>query len=202
MGFNGGEVAGLTGGALVLLIIFLVTFGLFIVGGIVLLVLVKSSRNQDKFVSEHSVAAKKIRELKEKHKYLSVLNVTLNHSYTDQDTYNNTSCKDYLVSVINDNPKVIKEPFDNATHNKEEYELFSKEIKDSHIKYGEYDVEVSKYNIEKLNEKEKKLIKNLDTPPYMNFKVYVCLNKTNEKGKVLESKKQTFVYSEIEELMK
>lgn len=152
------------------------------------------------FIEEHSLALRKIKEINTRYNFKEVKNFDMNHSYDNLNMYNDISCKDYLVYELVYLQKQVKEAIKDASFNKDNFDKYTSEIKES-VTFNEYDTNELPKNLKRLNKYERKITSNNLLLPITEFKIAVCLTLTNIKGAYKTSKKAIFYTEGIENII-
>ena len=108
------------------------------------------------FIEEHSIALRKIKEINSRYHFKEVKNFDMNHSYDNLNMYNDISCKDYLVYQLVYLQKQVKEAIKDASFNKDNFDKYTNEIKES-VTFNTYDTNELPKNLKRLNKYERKI---------------------------------------------
>ena len=174
-----------------------------LIGAVVIVVLIAHliiKKRYISFIEEHSLALRKIKEINSRYHFKEVKNFDMNHSYDNLNMYNDISCKDYLVYQLVYLQKQVKEAIKDASFNKENFDKYTNEIKES-VAFNTYDTNELPKNLKRLNKYERKITSNNLLLPVTELKIAVCLTLTNINGVYKTSKKAIFYSQGIENII-
>lgn len=190
---NSGELLG--GFAIFLIVLFAIIFGiLLLVAAIVVpLVIIGVQRGKrEKFVDANSKAIAKVKAINMKYKMAKIKQYNLVNSYDNEDFYNNISCKDYLIYELQYLQHEVLATLYSVDKNRETYKEYCEEIKNAHIKYGQFSGDYSSFNYEKLVKYERERVKAILYKPQNPYSISVKLRRTNINDDFKESKQCSF----------
>lgn len=178
--------------------IFMFGIGLLFLAIYVPLLLIK--KKYTKFVEEHSIALKQVKEINDKFSFKTVNNFDMKHNYDNENMFKDITCKDYLTYQLVYIQKQVKEAIKDASYNKGLFEEYSAEIKEN-VVFGTYDIDNLPKNSKRLNKYEKKIVGKSLKSPTIELNIAVCLILTNIKGTHKFSKNEVFGTKVIENIM-
>lgn len=152
------------------------------------------------FVKKHSNAYKKLLTINKKYTFLNVPNFDMSHSYDNEHFYNNISNEDYLIYQLVYIKKKVSLAIDTANKNKEQYDLYRKEIA-SNCFYNDFDIDKVLKNKSKLLNMEKKIINKNFLKTCIELKIEVTLRLTDINGNYKRSKNREFSTKQIKAIM-
>lgn len=183
--------------AVVFLIVILILPAIFL--GIFIPVSVVRNKYR-KFVETHSIALKQLKEINNKYSFHAIKNFDMEHFYDNENMYGDISCRDYLTYELVYYQKQVNKALKDTWENKNLFNLYSKEIKDTLV-FGKYDADKLLKNVNRLNKFEKTIVrKNLKTPT-IEFAIGVHLILTKINGAYRTSKRATFYPKEIKDII-
>ena len=185
------------GEEIVVLLVFL------LIGAVIITVLITHLIIKKKYISfieEHSLSLRKIKEINSRYHFKEVKNFDMNHSYDNLNMYNDISCKDYLVYELVYLQKQVKEAIKDASFNKDNFDKYTSEIKES-VTFNTYDTNELPKNLKRLNKYERKITSNNLLLPVTELKIAVSLTLTNINGVYKTSKKAIFYSQGIENII-
>lgn len=144
-----------------------------------------------KFVLEHSLCLRQLEEINKRYSFYIIPNMDQEHSYDNEDFYNEISCEDYLIYQLVYYRKKVAEAANATLYNKKMFTKYQQEIKEK-CKPGEYDVLVELNDSKFLAKVEEKIIQDRTQCPVTEFKLKVRLTLTNINGYFKDRKKETF----------
>ncbi len=165
--------------------ILFIILAVFIIGAaIVLSIFNKKEIERTKFlefVDENSLALKKLRKLNEEHKFYEIKRRCYEHSYDNENFYNEIACIDYLIYKLQFDKREVLDEINKTHYNKTHYNAYLEEV--NKIKtFGLYANIPGDLNQEKLLMYEKRMFnREIQTiiPTYM---IRVKLTNTNLNG--------------------
>lgn len=183
--------------AVVFLIVILISLAIFL--GIFIPVSVVRNKYR-KFVETHSIALKQLKEINNKYSFHAIKHFDMEHSYDNENMYGDISCRDYLTYELVYYQKQVNKALKDTLENKNLFNQYSKEIKDTLV-FEKYDVDELLKNVNRLNKFEKTIVgKNLKTPT-IEFAIGVRLRLTTINGAYRTSKRATFYPKEIKDII-
>lgn len=152
------------------------------------------------FVETHSVALKQLKLINEKYSFKPIKNFDMEHSYDNENMYDDISCKDYLTYELVYYQKQVSKALKDTLDNKNLFNQYSKEIKDT-LTFEQYDTDELLKNIKRLNKFEKVIVKKNLKNPTIEFSIDVRLILTKINNDYRTSKSATFYPKEIKDIM-
>ena len=153
-----------------------------------------------KFVITHSAAIKQINDINARYAFKDIPDMDLDHSYDNENMYDDISCKDYLTYNLVYTQKKVNKAMKDTLDNKTLFEKYKQEIKDTCV-IGKYDTDQLLKNKKRLLKYENKLFKRKIQMPAINFDLNVRLKLTNINGVYKDSKQHTFEPKEIKDII-
>lgn len=154
----------------------------------------------ERFVNAHSESLKQLKIINNKYKFYKIANFDMNHSYDNENFYEQISCEDYLIYQLVFSWKKILTSINNTLDNKLSYDNYIKEISNKCI-YDTYDTNELLHNRKKLARVENKLMKRVTKRPTVKFDITVKLVLTNINGDRKTSKSTIFPAGYIRKLI-
>lgn len=153
-----------------------------------------------KFVLEHSLCLKQLEEINKRYSFYIIPNMDQEHSYDNEDFYNEISCKDYLIYQLVYIRKKVADAANATLDNKTMFGKYQQEIKEK-CKPGDYDIPVELKDSKFLAKIESKIIAEKTQCPVTEFKLNVELIHTDINGYYRESRSRSFDIEEIRDLI-
>lgn len=154
----------------------------------------------EKFVFNHSISIKNVKEINSKYIFKSIPNFDMKHSYDNEKFYKDISTKDYLIYNLVENQNRVKEAIKNTAYNKSTFLIYKKEIDDS-LFFDKYDTDVLLKNKKKLSRVEKRILNRLIKKPTIEFSIKVRLLLTKINGSIRTYKRDVFYVDCIEDII-
>lgn len=155
-------------------------------------------RKIKRFLNENSEALSTLLCLNEKYKNKlycdSIYNVA--HTYDNADYFEDISCEDYLIYVLQGQKNSILQRIKNAEFCKRNYASYINEVKkiDS---FGKFRNPIDGYDSDELLNAEKKMFNGYKIKPPTDFKVKIKLYCAKMNGEIVDYKEQTFDKTEV-----
>lgn len=159
-------------------------------------------RKIKRFLNENSEALSTLLSLNEKYENKlycdSIYNVA--HTYDNVDYFNDISCEDYLIYVLQGQKNSILQRIKNAEFCKRNYASYINEVKkiDS---FGKFRNPIDGYDSDELLNAEKKMFNGYKIKPPTDFKVKIKLYCAKMNGEIVDYKEQTFDKTEVIDLI-
>lgn len=153
----------------------------------------------DKFVSEHSVAIKELREINSRYTFRKVKLDVLKHDYDNETFFNTISPQDYLTYQLQFTQKQVLQNISNASFNNEMFEQYSEEIKK--IKFGSYDTDEVLNSDRLMLRAEKRVFNKLTQDPVTEYLITVFLRFVRMNGRVEDTKGSVFYPEKIKSII-
>lgn len=177
-------------------IVGLIIFVAIIVAVLVLVIVFASINYRYRiFVSDHSLAIRELMTINKKYSFLTVSSFNYEHSYDNENFYDEISPRDYLTYQLIYDQRKVTPVLKNARTNKETYKRYFKEI--GTLKMGEYDTDQLPKNAKRLEKMERKVFNEKTLSPNIDLYIYVRLTLTNIEGRYRTSKRKVFDSDEI-----
>ena len=190
-------IGGLAIGTIIVIAILVFIFLLIVAGITLLIVFLVSNSKHKNFAITNSVAIRKLKEINKKYHFSKLYRYDYRNTYDNEDFYRTISCKDYLVYELQFKQSDAWKEIKKSKANRKLFNEYVKEIKDSHLMYGKFVGDVSKFNKKKLIKYEKEEVKRITLSPATNSQIKVTLIRTLINGRRMESKSKTFYEQEI-----
>ncbi len=158
------------------------------------------NKKYEDFVLLNSTAIKNLRSINSAFKFESIPPILLEHSYDNENFYDDISPKDYLTYQLVYIQKDVKKSIAAADENRRNYSIYENRI-NRECFFNQYDTEVTLKNKNKLAELEKKIFASLKKQPVIYFSIAVRLILTNINGRRLGHKGDIFNTQQIEEII-
>lgn len=155
-------------------------------------------RKIKRFLNENSEAISALLCLNEKYKNKlycdSIYDVA--HTYDNADYFEDISCKDYLIYMLQGQKNSILQRIKNAEFCKRNYASYINDVKkiDS---FGKFKSPIDGYDLDELLNAEKKMFNGYKIKPPTDFKVKIKLYCAKMDGEIVDYKEQTFGKTEV-----
>ena len=178
---------------------------IIIVSVIIILIIKTIIGEQNKkyfdFVKNNSVTLKKLLEINKTYSFNVLKNYDVFYTYDNETFYNNISCIDYLIYILNLSQYDIKKQIILANGNKVNFELYLEKI--NNIKnFGKYLNNYGKYDFNKLVSIEKQLYNEYTLKPDISYTIKIKLCRSDIRGYIFESKVNIFNETKILDYIK
>lgn len=144
------------------------------------------------FIHDNSKALEDINNINKSYSFKNIENILLYHEYDNEKMYNSVSCYDYLVydlQFIKNRTKYLN-IINDVNYNISLYSEYTDEV--NSIKYGIYKEDITKYNLNRLINIEKELVKKELLTPTIKFKLDVILSYRNMGDRLIARKYYSF----------
>ena len=179
-----------------LLILLIVFFGPpLIVASILIPIFVINSINS-KFILSHSDAIKKLDEINKKYTFNKIPTIGYEHTYDNENFYNDISPKDYLTYQLVSSQKKVSKALRDTEDNQLKYGIYLQEINNNCV-LGVYDTDDLIDKKKALDRLEKKIFERNNHKPTIEFKIKVKLIRMDMGGNKKDSKSSVFTAKEI-----
>lgn len=168
-----------------------------VIVGLIIYAIVKSKYKN--FVIIHSVSLKKQKEINTKYHFISYPDLNWNHSYDNENIYEDITTRDYLTYQLTYYKSQASKALNDSLTNKSVFESYKREIKEQ-CKLNTYDTKELLKNKEWLETIETKLFKE-NLKNYQRFTINVTLYLTNINGVIKGHKVGTFEPEEIKAII-
>ena len=158
-------------------------------------------RKIKKFFNENSEALSTLLSLNEKYENkLYCDNIVYEHTYDNADYFEDISCEDYLISMLQERKNEILQRIKNAEFCKRNYASYINDVKkiDS---FGKFKSPIDGYDSDELLNAEKKMFNGYKIKPPTDFKVKIKLYCAKMNGEIVDYKEQTFGKTEVIDLI-
>jgi hypothetical protein len=182
------------------LIFFIIFFAVIAATFFIVVPLVITHQKYKEFVLEHSEALKKLKAINQHYKFNSIKNYDMEHSYDNEDFYENISTRDYLIYQLVYIQKGVYQAMNDTNANKMMFEKYKQEIQEKCI-FNVFDTTDLPKNKERLVKMEKKVFKKFIKMPQINFSINVCLIQRKINNQYVTSKENVFGQKEIKSLI-
>ena len=153
----------------------------------------------EKFVKEHSISLMKIREINERYTFNPNQSFKLEHTYDNENFFNQISCESYLIYQMQFNHRKILQQISSINKNKELYDLYIAEVKKAFVE-GEFTEQCKPNKLKKIMNTEKTICNRILKKPETEFVISVYLYCATINGRVYRSKKDCFYQDEIKDI--
>ena len=153
-----------------------------------------------KFVQEHSLALRKLKEINKHYEFNIIPSFDMKHSYDNEKFYSHISCQDYLTYQLVYIQRDVKSAIKGMMDNKYLYEEYKNEIINT-CTFDRYDTEELLKNRKWLKKTEEKLFAKEVKTATTEFSIKVILVLTNINGDYQTSKVDTFSPKEIMDII-
>ena len=159
-------------------------------------------KRHELFVLENSVTIKNLLTLNKSYRFYEVIKCfDVANSYDNEHFYNDISCEDFLIYLLQTQKDDILQEIKRTNYNKKLYKEYVENVK-KEIKVGTFTQSTNGYNLDLLLKIEKDLFFQKRLLPKTDFFISIKLHKTNIHGFIHNSKGQTFNENEILSLIK
>lgn len=158
-------------------------------------------RKIKKFLNENSEALSTLLSLNEKYENkLYCDNIVYEHTYDNVDYFNDISCKDYLIYMLQERKNEILQKMKIVEFCKRNYTSYINDVKkiDS---FGKFKSPIDGYDSDELLNAEKKMFNGYKIKPPTDFKVKIKLYCAKMNGEIVDYKEQTFGKTEVIDLI-
>ena len=194
-------VGGLTIGMIIVIAIAIFFFIAFTVGIVLLIIFLVSNSKHKNFAITNSEAVNKLKEINRKYLFLKIYRFEYKNTYDNEDFYQTISCKDYLIYQLQFKQKDAWKEINKSRTNRELFEQYTNEINNSHLLYGNFIGDASKFKMKKLIKYEKAEVKRITLSPITHFHINVTLIRTLINDRRMESKSKLFSEQEIIDIL-
>lgn len=157
-------------------------------------------RKYERFVREHSLSIRTLKELNQKYVFHVISTFDLKHAYDNENFYSEISPKDYLIYQLVYIQNKVKQSIDHTYDNRKLYRLYQEDIRNFCI-FNQYDTNHCPKNFKKLSEIEKNIFDSFILEPTLDFHIQVSLRLTNIHGVRYDEKNSIFDIQEIEKMI-
>ncbi|MCR4879795.1 MAG: HNH endonuclease [Bacilli bacterium] len=149
-----------------------------------------------KFVLKHSVALRQLNEINKHYQFKEIPNFDMDHSYDNENFYEDISCRDYLTYQLIYIQKKVNVALKDTLDNKNLFDKYIKDIESACI-MDKYDTPDLLSNRKRLAKYEKNLFEKQIKAPSIFFFIRVRLELTTYRGNYRRSKHDEFNAKEI-----
>ena len=161
-----------------------------------IIVCVRFFHKHSDFVDKNSIALQELQRINANYHFGKCENMDLEHTYDNENFYNDISCSDYLIYNLQFNSKCALAQIEIAKQNKNEYEKYCYDV-DAHCELGKYKNDPGKLRQGLLNYLEDNEFRKIKMQPQTEFTIKVCLCCSKINGEIYDRKKQVFNENEI-----
>lgn len=162
----------------------------------VILLLQARHKKYTSFILENSLCLKQLTELNNRYTFYSDINLNQNHTYDNENFFNDISCQDFLIYQLQFIKKDVVDQIEKIRINERLYDKYLEEI--ATIKQsGQFQTNAGKLKVEKLLILEKKLIEEQIYHPIIQFILTVTLYCSTINGQIYNSKSKDFFDNDV-----
>ena len=183
-------------------IIVIIIFLSIILIGVVTFVFLRHRRKKyDHFILENSLCLKELNEINERYQFFPDVSFDQNHTYDNENFYNDISCEDYLIYQLQYIKKDISAQIEKINKNRELYSNYIKETS-AITQFGRFQTSATKLKEKILREREQVLIKSKTyRAPVTHFVLAVTLYCSKINGQIYRKKRNLFTDIEVQTLI-
>ena len=152
------------------------------------------------FILQHSEAIKALGSINKNYRFKKVNSFNMEHSYDNEDFYNDISCEDYLTYQLVYIKGDVLDAIDDCEDNKEIFDEYKEEVKRKCV-LNRYDTLDLPKNKRRLKRVEDRTFNNMVQLPVIDLNIRVKLYRTNINGAKLSSKTNVFNQEEIKNII-
>lgn len=157
-------------------------------------------RKYETFIFDHSVAVQKLININQKYIFNVCSNFDMEHSYDNENFYNEISPKDYLTYQLVYIQKDILKTMEDTLKNRQLYSEYVREVALS-CQMDHYDMEIPFKNRKKLTRIETAIFDEILQKPLTELSVKVSLYLTTLNGSYRDSKEAYFFEVDIQNIL-
>ena len=162
----------------------------------VILLLQARQRKYADFILKNSLCLKQLTELNNRYTFYSDINLNQNHTYDNENFFNDISCQDFLIYQLQFIKKDVVDQIEKIRINERLYDKYLEEI--ATIKQsGQFQTNAGKLKVEKLLILEKKLIEEQIYHPIIQFILTVTLYCSTINGQIYNAKSKDFFDNDV-----
>ncbi len=183
-------------------IIVIIIFLSIILIGVVTFVFLRHRRKKyDHFILENSLCLKELNEINERYQFFPDVSFDQNHTYDNENFYNDISCEDYLIYQLQYIKKDISAQIEKINKNRELYSNYIKETS-AITQFGRFQTSATKLKEKTLLRREQVLIKSKTyRAPITHFVLAVILYCSKINGQIYRKKRNLFTDIEVQTLI-
>ena len=183
-------------------IIVIIIFLSIILIGVVTFVFLRHRRKKyDHFILENSLCLKELNEINERYQFFPDVSFDQNHTYDNENFYNDISCEDYLIYQLQYIKKDISAQIEKINKNRELYSNYIKETS-AITQFGRFQTSATKLKEKTLLRREQVLIKSKTyRAPITHFVLAVTLYCSKINGQIYRKKRNLFTDIEVQTLI-
>lgn len=183
-------------------IIVIIIFLSIILIGVVTFVFLRHRRKKyDHFILENSLCLKELNEINERYQFFPDVSFDQNHTYDNENFYNDISCEDYLIYQLQYIKKDISAQIEKINKNRELYSNYIKETS-AITQFGRFQTSATKLKEKTLLRREQVLIKSKTyRAPVTHFVLAVTLYCSKINGQIYRKKRNLFTDIEVQTLI-
>lgn len=183
-------------------IIVIIIFLSIILIGVVTFVFLRHRRKKyDHFILENSLCLKELNEINERYQFFPDVSFDQNHTYDNENFYNDISCEDYLIYQLQYIKKDISAQIEKINKNRELYSNYIKETS-AITQFGRFQTSATKLKEKTLLGREQVLIKSKTyRAPITHFVLAVTLYCSKINGQIYRKKRNLFTDIEVQTLI-
>ena len=149
-----------------------------------------------KFIQNHSISIKKIKEINSRYKFNAITNIFDVHTYDNNDFYGEITCRAYLTYYLRDNKNQVNIQIRSAEVNKQLRSNYINELK-SISSLGTYDSDDKIFIKSILNKYEKRIMDTFIQKPDTKFSISITLYCATLNGRIYSKKSQVFDANDV-----
>ncbi|MGN1261815.1 MAG: HNH endonuclease [Candidatus Enteromonas sp.] len=154
------------------------------------------------FVTKHSLALRRLEEIKGRYAFLPISDIHVTRSYDNEDFYGDINPEDVLVYELKTRLEEIKKSCEDSETNKHRYESLQAEIKESITSFQEFDIPMSEKQRRRSSSVAEDVFRRFLPKPPIPFCVHVRMTLTNYSGRPRAFKEDTFSAEEAMALVR
>lgn len=182
----------------VLFIVIVVVLAIVAFGGYVIYKYI--DKKCEIFISEHSIAIKKILEINSRYHFEEVPNLDMQNFYDNPNFYIDISPLDYLTYQLVHQKSNVLRAIDSAERNKKIFSSYLENVEEIQ-EFDKYDTEAVPFFEKTRKAKEKKLFDDAKIKPVTNLTIQVVIGLTNINGVYRAEKSDFFNSNEIKQVI-
>lgn len=169
---------------------------LVLIGVAVTVLLYQRRQKYDRFLLQHSLCLKTLREINARYRFFPCVSFDQQHTYDNEYFFNDISCEDYLIYQLQFIKKDVSSQIEKIRTNRQLYANYTEE-RNKIAQFGQFQTAPGKLNEQVLLKREQHLLKKQTLAPAMQFNIAVTLYCSKINGYVYRRKRARFTDAEI-----
>ena len=183
------------------IIVIIIFLSIILIGVVTFVFLRHRQKKYDHFILENSLCLKELNEINERYQFFPDVSFDQNHTYDNENFYNDISCEDYLIYQLQYIKKDISAQIEKINKNRELYSNYIKETS-AITQFGRFQTSATKLKEKTLLGREQVLIKSKTyRAPITHFVLAVTLYCSKINGQIYRKKRNLFTDIEVQTLI-